>query len=41
MREAFQGAYATTIMLEGVCVAVGLAAVCVWVASRAFVRENA
>jgi ABC-2 type transport system permease protein len=41
MREAFQGVYATTIMAEGVCVAVGLAAVCLWVASRAFVRENA
>jgi ABC-2 type transport system permease protein len=41
MRQAFQGVYATTIMLEGVCVAIGLAAVCVLIASRAFVRENA
>jgi ABC-2 type transport system permease protein len=41
MRQAFQGSYATTVMLEGVCVAIGLAAVCVWIASRAFVRENA
>lgn len=41
MRQAFQGVYATTIMVEGVCVAVGLAAACLWVASRAFVRENA
>jgi ABC-2 type transport system permease protein len=41
MREAFQGVYATTIMLEGTCVAVGLAAICLWAASRAFVRENA
>ncbi len=41
MRQAFGGVYATTIMVEGVCVAVGLAAVCLWVASRAFVRENA
>jgi ABC-2 type transport system permease protein len=41
MREAFHGVYATTIMLEGVCVAVGLAALCLWVASLAFVRENA
>jgi ABC-2 type transport system permease protein len=40
MREAFAGHYLTTIMLEGVCVAVGLAIVCVWIASRAFVREN-
>jgi len=41
MRQAFHGVYATTIMLEGVCVAVGLAALCLWIASRAFVRENA
>jgi ABC-2 type transport system permease protein len=41
MRQAFAGRYATTIMLEGACVAVGLAVVCVWAASRAFVRENA
>jgi hypothetical protein len=41
MRAAFQGSYGGTIMLEGVGVAVGLAALCLWVASRAFVRENA
>jgi ABC-2 type transport system permease protein len=41
MRQAFHGVYASTVVLEGVCVAVGLAAVCLWVASRAFVRENA
>jgi ABC-2 type transport system permease protein len=41
MRQAFQGTYATSVMLEGACVAVGLAAVCLWAASRAFVRENA
>ncbi|HEX3493007.1 MAG TPA: ABC transporter permease [Streptosporangiaceae bacterium] len=41
MRQAFHGVYATTVMAEGVCVAVGLAAVCVFLASRAFVRENA
>jgi ABC-2 type transport system permease protein len=41
MRQAFAGSYATTIMLEGACVAVGLAVVCVSAASRAFVRENA
>jgi ABC-2 type transport system permease protein len=41
MRAAFQGSYGGAIMLEGVGVAVGLAAVCLWVASRAFVRENA
>jgi ABC-2 type transport system permease protein len=41
MRQAFQGVYVTTVMLEGACVAAGLAAACVWAASRAFVRENA
>jgi ABC-2 type transport system permease protein len=41
MRAAFQGSYGGAVMLEGVGVAVGLAAVCLWVASRAFVRENA
>ena len=41
MRGAFYGQYATTIMLEGVLVAVGLAAVCLWLGSRVFVRENA
>lgn len=40
MREAFQGVYANAIMVEGICVAVGLAAICLWIASRAFVREN-
>ncbi len=41
MRSAFYGQYATTVMLEGVLVAVGLAAVCLWLGSRVFVRENA
>ena len=41
MREAFQGHYTGNIMIEGVGVAVGMAALCLWVASRAFVRENA
>jgi ABC-2 type transport system permease protein len=41
MRSAFQGHYANTIMLEGVLVAAGLAAVCLWLGSRSFVRENA
>jgi hypothetical protein len=41
MRQAFAGHYAGTIMLEGVAVAIGLAAVCLAIASRAFVRENA
>jgi ABC-2 type transport system permease protein len=41
MREAFQGHYANTIMLEGVCVAIGVAVVCLWLGSRSFLRENA
>jgi ABC-2 type transport system permease protein len=41
MRQAFQGVYASTIMLEGAAVAVGLATICLWVAFRAFARENA
>jgi len=41
MRGAFAGHYLTMIMLEGVLVAVGLAIACLWIAGRAFVRENA
>jgi ABC-2 type transport system permease protein len=41
MRGAFAGHFFTTIMVEGICVAVGLAAVCLWLASRAFMKENA
>ena len=40
MRGAFYGQYATTIMLEGALVAVGLAAVCLSLGSRVFVRER-
>jgi len=41
MRDAFAGHYFNAIMVEGICVAVGLAAVCLWLASRAFIKENA
>jgi ABC-2 type transport system permease protein len=41
MREAFDGHYANTIMLEGVLVAAGLAVICLVLGSRVFVRENA
>jgi ABC-2 type transport system permease protein len=41
MRDAFEGHYASTIMLEGVLVAIGVAAVCLWLGSRTFLRENA
>jgi hypothetical protein len=41
MREAYAGHYANMIMIEGILVSVGLAALCLWIASRVFVRENA
>ena len=41
MREAYAGHYANMIMVEGILVSVGLAALCLWIASRVFVRENA
>jgi ABC-2 type transport system permease protein len=41
MRSAFSGHYVTTVMVEGVSVAIGLAVVCLYLGSRAFLRENA
>jgi ABC-2 type transport system permease protein len=41
MRGAFAGHYLSAIMLEGLAVAVGLGALCLWAAARTFVRENA
>jgi ABC-2 type transport system permease protein len=41
MREAYAGQYLNTIMVEGIAVAVGLAALCLWLGSRVFLRENA
>lgn len=41
MRAAFAGVYAGTVMAEGIAVAVGMALVCLWLAGRAFFRENA
>jgi ABC-2 type transport system permease protein len=41
MREAFNGVYYNHIMLEGVAVSVGLAALCLTLAVRVFMRENA
>jgi len=41
MRNAFAGHYLSTSMLEGIAVSVGLAALCLWIAARAFLRENA
>jgi len=41
MRAAYAGHYGGSIMIEGIAVAVGLAALCLWLAGRAFMRENA
>jgi ABC-2 type transport system permease protein len=41
MRDAYAGHYFDTVMVEGLAVAVGLAAVLLWLGSRVFVRENA
>jgi ABC-2 type transport system permease protein len=41
MRETYRGFYYNTIVLEGILVAVGLAAVCLWLGSLVFLRENA
>lgn len=41
MREAYAGQYWNTIMVEGIAVAIGLAAVLLWLGSRVFITENA
>jgi hypothetical protein len=41
MRQGYAGHYHSAVMAEGVAVAIGLAAVCLWLAGRVFVRENA
>jgi ABC-2 type transport system permease protein len=41
MRDAFTGKYFNTNMVEGIAVAIGVAAVCLWLGSRTFLRENA
>jgi ABC-2 type transport system permease protein len=41
MRQAYSGHYGGPLMAEGIGVAVGLAAFCLWLAGRVFVRENA
>jgi ABC-2 type transport system permease protein len=41
MREAYAGQYWNAIMVEGLCVAVGVAGLCLWLGSRVFVRDNA
>jgi ABC-2 type transport system permease protein len=41
MRDAFAGHYVNSVMVEGICVAIGLAIACLGLASRAFLKENA
>jgi ABC-2 type transport system permease protein len=41
MRQAYQGHYLNTIMVEGIAVAVGMAVVFLFLGSRVFLRENA
>ena len=41
MREAYHGHYFDTVVVEGLAVAIGLAAVFMWLGSRVFVQENA
>ena len=41
MREAYAGRYWDAVTVEGLCVAVGTAAVLLWLGSRVFVAENA
>jgi len=41
MREAYQGQYFNTVVVEGLAVSIGLAAVFMWLGSRVFVQENA
>jgi ABC-2 type transport system permease protein len=40
MRDGYAGHYRSAVM-EGVAVSIGLAAACLWLAGRVFVRENA
>ena len=41
MRDVFAGRYLNSVVVEGIAVAVGLAAGCLALASRAFAKENA
>jgi ABC-2 type transport system permease protein len=41
MRDAFAGHYFNTIMVEGISVSIGMAIICLWLASRVFAKENA
>jgi ABC-2 type transport system permease protein len=41
MRQVFAGHYFNALVVEGIAVSAGLAVACLWLASRAFVKENA
>ncbi len=41
MRQAYEGHYFNTLMVEGLAVAVGMAVIFLWLGSRVFLRENA
>jgi ABC-2 type transport system permease protein len=41
MRDVFAGHYFNSVVAEGIAVSIGLAAVCLWLAGRAFAKENA
>src|SRR6202050_4533770 len=41
MRQAYEGHYFNTIMVEGIAVAFGMAVIFLWLGSRVFLRENA
>jgi ABC-2 type transport system permease protein len=41
MRRTFAGDFGNVVVLEGVAVSIGLAVACLWLAGRAFARENA
>jgi ABC-2 type transport system permease protein len=41
MRDVFAGRYFNAVVVEGIAVSVGLAVACLWLAGRAFAKENA
>ncbi len=41
MRQAYEGHYFNTLMVEGIAVAVGMAVIFLWLGSRVFLKENA
>jgi len=39
--DVFAGRYFNAVVVEGIAVSVGLAVACLWLAGRAFAKENA